>query len=296
MLFIGLGYFLNQRKFFVDSEWQTLEKLIYYILFPALVIHALATANFQELSFLKVAIALNVAQLMMFLVSFAAWLMPAMTGPQFTSIVQNNIRWNSYVALAITTSLYPNYVVVVVLAIACMVPTSNILSVWCLLIWGKPATPQQSNPVTELLMNPLIISCFIGLLLQSQKITLPIFLEPTMDMLGKTAMPLGLMSIGAGLNFTQTHYLRRDNLLWVLVRLLGLPLVTFFTCRLFGVYDPIVILVTLIVAASPTATTSYILARKMGGDTAMMANIIGASSLLSLLTIPLIISVYTLWQ
>ena len=168
--FIALGYYLRYISFFKDAGWEAVEKLTYYILFPALIIHELWDAKFSNTEFLNAAIALNVAQLIMFFISFLAWTQSGMNGPKFTSIVQNNIRWNSYVVLGVVMALYPNYIPIAVLAIASMMPTANILSVWALLFWGKPEKGKKLDPITGLFRNPLILACIIGGLLQYYKI------------------------------------------------------------------------------------------------------------------------------
>jgi predicted permease len=297
LLFIMLGYFLRIYEFFVENDWKSLEKFIYYILFPSLIIHALGTADFKNIQFLNVAIALNVAQLTMFMVSFVAWFDKNMNGPKFTSIVQNNIRWNSYVALGITGTLYPEYISVVVLAIASMIPTANILSVWALLIWGKDNKENKNrDPLSGLIRNPIIIACVIGGIIQYYHIPMPDMAVSSLNMLGSAAMPLGLMAIGAGLDFEQMRATGSDRLFWVMMRLVGLPIMTLISCHVFGVTDTDIILVALITTAAPTATNAYILARKMGGDAPFMASLVGSSSLCSFFTIPAIIYLYSIFK
>ena len=292
IFFIAVGYSLKHIDFFQDIGWEALEKLTYYILFPALIIHELWTARFNNTEFLNAAIALNVAQLIMFFISFLAWAQPGMNGPKFTSIVQNNIRWNSYVVLGVITALYPNYIPIAVLAIASMMPTANILSVWALLFWGKPDEGKALNPITGLFKNPLIIACIIGGIMQYFK-TAPIspFYEST-DMLGAAAMPLGLLAVGAGINVGSMRHNSFSRIFWAVIRLIGLPIATYISCLLFGVYESDIMIVVLLTTSAPTATNAYILARQLGGDAPFMAALVGTTTLFSVITIPLIIFLY----
>lgn len=290
--FIALGYYLKHILFFKNDGWESIEKLTYYILFPALIIHELWTARFNNTEFLNAAIALNIAQLIMFFVSFLAWSQSGMNGPKFTSIVQNNIRWNSYVVLGVITALYPNYISIAVLAIASMMPTANILSVWALLFWGKPEKGKKLNPITGLFQNPLIIACIIGGLLQYFKAPPIQPLFETSQMLGAAAMPLGLLAVGAGLDIEAMRHNSFNRIFWAMVRLVGLPAATYLSCLLFGVTDANIILVILLTTAAPTATNAYILARQLGGDAPFMAALVGTTTLFSVITIPLIIFLY----
>jgi len=51
--------------------------------------------------------------------------------------------------------------------------------------------------------------------------------------------------------------------------------------------------VAILLAALPTATSSYILARQLGGDAPLMAGIISGQTLLAMVTIPLLLGI--LW-
>ena len=74
---------------------------------------------------------------------------------------------------------------------------------------------------------------------------------------------------------------------WSLVRLLGLPAVTLMVGYAIGLTGtPLAI--ALICAATPTATNSYILARELGGDAPLAANLIAVQTVLAMLTMPLL--------
>jgi len=50
--------------------------------------------------------------------------------------------------------------------------------------------------------------------------------------------------------------------------------------------------VLIIIAAQPTASSAYILARQLGGNTTMMANIISSQTLISVISIPLWLMIF----
>ena len=50
--------------------------------------------------------------------------------------------------------------------------------------------------------------------------------------------------------------------------------------------------VAVLLAALPTATSAYILARQLGGDAPLMAGIISGQTLLAMVTIPLMLSLF----
>lgn len=73
-----------------------------------------------------------------------------------------------------------------------------------------------------------------------------------------------------------------------LIKLLLLPLLAFGLAQLWSL-DAMTTGVIMVFAAVPTATSAYILARQMGGDAELMAAIITAQTLLSMLTLPVVL-------
>ena len=74
----------------------------------------------------------------------------------------------------------------------------------------------------------------------------------------------------------------------MVLKLAGLPLLTAASCWLLGV-DGLARTVALIFAALPAATSSYILARQMGGAPGLVANILTVQTLAAAVTLPLLI-------
>ena len=73
LLFISIGMFLKRISFLPDTGWHAVEKLTYYVLFPALLIHSIANIRYDIAEFMPMAAALNIAALIMFGLTFFAW-------------------------------------------------------------------------------------------------------------------------------------------------------------------------------------------------------------------------------
>ena len=286
--FIIIGIFLRRIDFIPDTGWQGIEKLSYYVLFPALLIHAIANVKYDIFEFLPMASALNIAALIMFFLSFLAWTDKTLVAPRFSSILQHNMRFNGFFAITIASQYHHGqFLSLVAIGVGLLIPTVNILSVWSLLIWGKAS--QKEEPVLSLLKNPLIIACCIGFALNYLGIGLNKNISSSLNMLGEASMPLSLMAIGKGIDFELLQQNPQSRLFWVFLRSVTYPLIVVFTCYLFGIRDIDIILAATIIVASPTATHSYILARQMGGDAPYMAGLIGTSTLVSIFTMPIMI-------
>jgi len=285
-LIIFMGYGFRRVNFPGAHFWPLLEKITYFIFFPALLIDKLATAPLAQInehaliSVLLGALLLTTA-LLMVIRPFLG-----ITGAAFTSVFQGSIRFNSYVGLAIVATLpLASGVSLAALALATMVPVINVLCVLILAHYAahKPATATLIG--RAILRNPLIIACLIGIILNRSPLNLPVMLQDTLTLLGRAALPLGLLTVGAALQFNviKAHIL--SIVLSSGIKLILLPLLTYAWCQLLTVQHPI-LTVAVLFSALPTATSAYILARQMGGDEGLMANIVTVQTLIAALTLP----------
>jgi hypothetical protein len=136
--------------------------------------------------------------------------------------------------------------------------------------------------------NPLILACALGILLNVSGLGLPGPLAPTFNILGAAALTIGLIAIGAGLK--PAHALETG---WIValtstLRLIVMPLLMMGWCLAFDVTG-LPRLVVLLCGAVPGATSSYILARQLGGDATLMASLITGSTILAAITMPLML-------
>ncbi|MAM93852.1 AEC family transporter [Parvibaculum sp.] len=288
-LVIALGFVIKRMDFPGEGLWVPLDRLTYYIFFPALLLHTLATANLADYDIWPMASALGAGLFSMVAILMLLKAVLPLSGPQFSSVFQGAARWNGFVALAAIGSLFgPEGVTLAAVAFAVLVPAVNILSVLILTRYAGD-TPAGMGTVLRLLSkNPLILACALGILLNITGIGLPGPLAPTFDILGAAALTIGLIAIGAGLK--PAHALETG---WIValtstLRLIAMPLLMMGWCLAFDVTG-LPRLVVLLCGAVPGATSSYILARQLGGDATLMASLITGSTILAAITMPLML-------
>lgn len=287
ILIVALGRFLGWRKTITDDGWRAIERLAYLVLFPALIIRALANAPFEEAPWALMAL-LSAAQCLLGAFGLLARRWPGIRRPETGSIIQSNVRWNTFVALSIASALFGDEgLALVSIAAAAMIPAANVLSVAALTSHAEREGLPKRNPVKELLRNPLIIACAVGSLLAALNIEIPPLLDLTIDLLGQGTIALGLLAAGAGMDIAALGRSGLKTVTWSLVRLIGLPVLAIGGALLLGISGtPLAIAV--ISSSVPTATSSYILARQLGGDAPLAANLIAMQTVLSLITMPVI--------
>tara|TARA_R110002110_G_scaffold68731_10_gene185875 strand:- start:1099 stop:2013 length:915 start_codon:yes stop_codon:yes gene_type:complete len=286
---IALGFVIKRMDFPGDGLWTPLDQLTYYIFFPALLFRTLAIADLGDYDIAPMASALAAGLFTMVAILMSLKPVLPLSGPQFASVFQGAARWNGFVALAVIGSFFGNEgLALAAVSFAVLVPSVNVLSVLILTRYAGD-TPAGMGTVLRLLSkNPLILACAAGIALNLSGIGLPGPLEPTFDILGSAALTIGLIAIGAGLKPAHAFDTKWIVLLTSGLRLIVMPLLMAGWCFIFGVTG-LPRLVVIISGAVPGATSSYILARQLGGDSTLMASLITGSTILAIITMPLVL-------
>ncbi|MBG6026088.1 AEC family transporter [Proteus mirabilis] len=284
---IALGAILRKNRTFEPAFWVGAEKLNYFLLFPALLINSLANAPLSDPQLPHLAgaifsVVIIVTVLCVVLKKITSW--PA---GRFGAIVQGNIRFNTYLGLAIVADLFGvEGLGIAALILATLVPLSNATSVLCLTA-GQNVTLRQL--IFPIIKNPLIISCVIGIIINLSGVGLPFGSDQFLKLLAATSLPLGLICIGAALHLSTLKAESKMISINTATRLLIVPTIAYSVAYFLGL-SPLVTLLLVIFFSIPTAPTSYILTRQLGGDSELMAGIITAQTIFATITLPLILN------
>ena len=289
-LLIFLGYGIRARDLLAEDFWEPAERLIYFALFPALLVSTLASADLGNLDIgpmagaLVAAIAVAVVALML-LRPLMGW-----PGPVFTSVFQGVVRQNTYIGLAVALAVFgADGLAAAAVAVAVIVPLVNLLSVTILTRYGEGGRPGWLGAVRPVVRNPLIVACALGIALNVSGIGLPPVIGPFLEIVGRAALPLGLIVVGAGLDLSAARAAGLPVAVAGGLRLIALPAVTALACQALGV-SPVAAFVAVLFNGTPASASSYILARLLGGDARLMASIIAVQTTLSMVTLPLVLT------
>jgi predicted permease len=294
-LLIATGWLARVSGLIEDKHWSGIEKATYFIFFPAIIIDTLARADLGSVPMLGVGAAL-IGAILVIAGALLAVRIPlqrwtGLDGPAFTSLFQGSTRWNTFIGLAMASSLFgPRGITLMAVAIAAMVPLLNTLAFYVLVRFagGPPQTPLEM--LRTFVANPYIWSCAIGLALNGSGLLLPKPIGSFVEILGRAALAAGLLIVGAGLDVRRLARPEGVHVISLGTKLLALPLIAVALARLFGV-SGLDLEVTVIAASVPTASGAYALAKQMGGDAALMAEIITIQTLASLMTMPILMAV-----
>lgn len=286
VLLILLGMGLRRLGFLAEGFWPQAERLSYYVLVPCLFFHSLATARLDALPAREL-----VSTLILSILAVAALLVALrpvlkVDGPTFTSIFQGGIRFNNYVGVTLAAGLFGTQgLALAALCSAAIVPTVNIL---CVLVFARHGAARLSGRgiARQLVTNPLVIGSFAGIAFQLFGLSLPAGLEPALRALGAASLPLGLLCVGAALEFGSLRGWMAPVATSSAIKFLAMPVVTVLVASLMGLTGPALV-TALLFQALPTASSAYIMARQLGGDAPLMAGITAMQTLFALVALPL---------
>lgn len=295
-LLIVLGVVLRRTLMRLDAQWHGLERLTYYVLFPMLLIQTLVKADFGSVPVAGVGGALMLAALAVSLLCLA--LRPLFSrhgidGPAFSSIFQGATRWQTFVALSVSRNLFGAAgLALASVAMVAIIPMVNVFSVAVLAHYASPEKQSGRAIAMTVVKNPLIWACAIGLFINLVHLPLPKIWHEVADALGSSSLAIGLLVTGAGLHL---EGLLRPSLAaaaGVILKLAVMPALAIALALGFGISGPSLAIVATC-SAVPTASSAYVLARQMGGDAPLLAQIITLQTIFAALTMPIALALFS---
>ncbi|MDR6873047.1 putative permease [Bosea sp. BE125] len=288
LLLIGLGVVLRQRRFVAESFWAQAERLGYFVLLPALFFHGLAMADLGSLAVAELAMTLILSTLIVACLVVLARPLMGVDGPGFTSIFQGSVRFNNYVGVTLAAGLFgAQGIALAAICNAAIVPTVNVL---CVLVFARHGTARLDarGILRHLAMNPLVVSCLAGIAFQLIGLRIPPGVEPALRSLGAASLPLGLLCVGAALEFHAARSWIAPVAISSLVKFLAMPLATLLVAKGLGLQGQ-ALTTALLFQVLPTASSAYIMARQLGGNAPLMAGITATQTVLAFAIIPIVL-------
>jgi len=290
VLLITLGHLFRRWNFPGSEFWPQAERFTYYVLFPAMLVYKLGQAHMAPSVYADVAVLVGATLASMTLMLVIIQRFWRWSGPLFSSVFQGAIRFNSYVALAAGGMLLGDEgLALTAVVVAIMVPMLNLL---CIVMFSLTTAGQRIRLVPVLRMiitNPLIVGSLLGITWGYFELGFHPLLAGTLGPLSSLALPMGLMTVGAGLQLSVLRGASTPFVMSSILKLLVMPVIAAGIGYVLG-FELLLVQVMILLAALPTATSAYILARQLGGDAPLMAGIISGQTLLAVVSIPLVLS------
>lgn len=142
----------------------------------------------------------------------------------------------------------------------------------------------------KVILNPGVVAVLIGLTLFIFSIKLPGPIESTIEMIGSSTTPLSMILVGLILADSSLKKVFSSPMVFVIsfLRLIAIPFLYIVILKPF-VTNPLILGIPVVIAAMPAAANTAILASKYDGNVYLASQSVFISTLLSIVTIPLIV-------
>lgn len=284
-----LGWILMRIHFFNDEFVRTADKYVFKAALPVLLFQDIATAEITEVLDVRFILFCMISTILMFL---AVWLFSwlfirdrSMVG----AFAQASARGSAAIlGIAFVQNIYGNSGMAPLMIVSA-VPFYNILSVVILTFHsreqaGLDKKAQIQKACVNVAKNPIIWGILAGLPFALLHIQIPAIPAKAITYVANTATPIALLTIGAGFQGSKALAKWKPALAASLIKLLVLPAV-FFPFALYFGFRGSELMAILIMLASPTTVSCYIMAKNMGNDEVLTSSVVVLATLLSSVTL-----------
>lgn len=287
---IAMGVFARWRGLMPDGFLAPANKLTYNIAIPAMMFKAIINSDFYQQFNLMVLLCTLAPLILVFWLSWLTCIVLKVDFKQRGTLIESSFHGNiGYIGLAVVFYTFGQQ------AFA----TASILSAFLMIMHNgfaiialqsyadkKQEKSSKGDILSKIIANPIILTALVGIAFSVAEIPLPVILEKTLGILGKLALPLALLVIGASLNFNQISKRLKPTFISCFFKLLLLPGIGLSLYLFFGL-DKQHYLPGLILLASPVATVVFILSSQLDGDPDLAIATISLSTALSAVSVTL---------
>lgn len=287
---IGLGYFMKKKKILNDEVNSKLNYIVISITTPALIFSSVCTATISDKSTvlytLVIAIALYIVLPIISYIIVKIMRVPVeQKGLYMFMIIFSNIGFMGY---PVMKALFGNNAILYT-SIFNILFNIEVYTLGVILInYGKNVETKFN---LKNLLSPGIIASIIALFIYFLEINIPSVIVESCTMVGDMTTPLAMLIIGATLANIKVKELFTEYRLYyfTIIKQIILP-VAMFPVIAYFVTDPLLRGITLVNVAMPVANSAVLFANEYGGDVELAAKSVFITTLISVITIPLIVS------
>ena len=298
-LLLLIGYVAKKYKLISNNMNHDVSNLILFIALPAMMITALSSYDFSQEMLVKSGKLIVISWCVYALSIGLAILAPKLLKIEGNDkdifqfmVVFSNVGFMGYPVVnavfgaegVFYTALYN-------------LPFNILLWTYGVMVMSRPQRRLKNSIVDKtgsfnikMLLNPGIISVFIGFTMFLTSTKLPVAINDTLLIVGNATTPLSMIFVGSILADMEPKQVFSNKCIFLgsIMRLIFIPLIVLVVLKLFNIND-MLIGIPVIITAMPAAANSAIFAAKYGNDYHMGSQAVFISTLLSMITIPLIV-------
>ena len=286
-----VGYGAGKLGYMGGTFDKRLSKLVIDITCPALILSSAMTGELPDRRFILPLLGISV-------LTYAVLAVVALLLPRFLTrqkdeegiigfaLMFGNVGFMGYPVVA---SIFGHQAVFYA-AVLNVVNTFAVFTIGTMLVTGGEGTTREKFNRKVLYGTPMLAAYAAMLIVAFGIDQVPAFVSQPLTMMGNITVPAALLIIGSSMSHLPLRAMLGTPTVYAttLLRLTLLPVAIHFLCTALG-FDPFVVGINTVVIAMPVATYGTILCLRYGRDTTLIAEVTFITTLLSMLTIPLLV-------
>lgn len=286
-----VGYVAGKLSYLGGDFDRQLSRLVINITCPALILSSAMTGELPDRQFILPLLAISVITYVV--LTIVAFLLPRYLtrkkddeGAIGFALMFGNVGFMGYPVVA---SIF-GHEAVFYAAVLNVVNTFAVFTVGTMLITGKSGVEQKRFEKKVLYSTPMLAAYLTMAIVALEIDNIPEAISQPLTMIGNITVPAALLIIGSSMSNLPIRAFLGNASVYVtaLMRLAIIPLGIFYFCRALG-FSPLVVNINTVVIAMPVATYGTILCLKYEKDTTLMTEVTFITTLLSMLSIPLLV-------
>ena len=285
-----VGYVAGKLGYLGGDFDRQLSRLVINITCPALILSSSMTGELPDRRFILPLLLISIVTYI--ILTSAAFLLPRyMTkrkeerGAIGFALMFGNVGFMGYPVVA---SIF-GHEAVFYAAVLNVVNTFTVFTIGTILITGSSNIEGKRFEKKVLYSTPMLAAYLTMLIVALEINNIPGFICQSLTMLGNITVPAALLIIGSSMSQLPIRSLLGNTTVYLTtaLRLALLPLAVYYLTSLMG-FSQLVVNINTVVIAMPVATYGTILCLKYGKDTTLMAEVTFITTLLSMISIPLL--------
>ncbi len=288
LVIVIVGYVAGKLKYMGEDLDRRLSNIIIDITCPALILSSTMGGTLPDRRLILPL--LGISFLTYLLLTVVAWFLPRFLthriedrGPVGFALMFGNVGFIGY---PIVDAIFGHQAVFYA-AILNVVNTLSVFTIGVMLVNGEK---QRLAFQPKVLVSSPMIAAYLAILIVALGVdNIPDIISQPITMIGNITVPGALLIIGSSMSRLSWHTMLGSRVVYstTVFRLLILPLILYAIFRILG-FDTLVVNINTLIIAMPVATYGTILCLRYGRDTTLITEITFISTLLSVVTIPIV--------
>jgi len=285
-ILIAIGYMCNKMKIFSSGSIKDMTTFVLYIVTPCVIINSYQRA-FDKRMLLGLAITLAASFLSFAVNILMAHLLVKDRDKQREKTLRFGTVFSNcgYMSLPLQQAM---------LGETGVFYGATFVAVFQIILWTYGVIEMsgdiKSISLKKIIINPGVLSTVAGIILFLCSFTIPFAVIEPIKHFAALNTPIPMVIVGYHLAGASLKIKGLSAYVTIILRLIVSPILIILGLWLCGVSGDILVACT-IAASAPVAATTTMFSEKFGGDTALSATMVSITTLLSIVTMPLIVGV-----